>query len=237
MIFGQSSQKYLPPIRWLVCIAIGVVLCASNTAFAKSRKAFAKLKNIQKAKALQGHTLYDFHQKTKLWQKPLRHLWVSSGFGYRSGDRHDGVDFKAKSGEPIYAADHGRVIYASQRISGYGKMVILKHESGLATLYAHQSKLRVRQGDWVRRGQLIGFVGSTGRSSGAHLHFEVRDGIRALDPMQVVAQYRMRPVFAQRRVAFHRVSRIQEYRKRKQGYRSVRKGRRLASASDYVVRR
>ncbi|HEY5528422.1 MAG TPA: peptidoglycan DD-metalloendopeptidase family protein [Thermoleophilia bacterium] len=113
---------------------------------------------------------------------------VTSGFGYRMHPifhvmkMHTGVDISAGMGTPIKAAAAGTVIFAGWR-GGYGQAVIISHGNGLATLYAHQSKLLVSVGDKVKRGEVIGKVGSTGYSTGPHLHFEVRVGGNPVDPM------------------------------------------------------
>lgn len=103
--------------------------------------------------------------------------WISSPFGIRDGRPHEGLDIAAGAGEPIKAVRGGRVIFAGPR-GTYGLTVILDHGNGLTTLYAHCSRLLVREGDGVTAGQIIAEVGSTGRSTGPHLHLEVRlDGI------------------------------------------------------------
>ncbi len=110
---------------------------------------------------------------------PIVDGWYSSNFGYRidpfSGQRsmHDGIDFTADSGTAIVAAASGKVVFAS-RHPQYGKMIEIDHGNGLVSRYAHASVLAVKEGDFVVRGQRIANVGSTGRSTGPHLHFEVR---------------------------------------------------------------
>jgi murein DD-endopeptidase MepM/ murein hydrolase activator NlpD len=109
---------------------------------------------------------------------PVTEGFVGSGFGSRldpfSGQMtmHAGLDFAAPVGTPILAAAGG-VVSAAEQNPAYGNMVVVDHGNGLQTLYAHASKLEVRAGDIVRTGQQIARVGSTGRSTGAHLHFEV----------------------------------------------------------------
>ena len=119
---------------------------------------------------------------------PLANPVITSSFGYRIhpiyGDRrlHAGIDLRATSGTPIYAAAPGEVVYAGWR-GGYGNCVIIDHGGGVATLYAHQSSMAVAEGEEVSRGDVIGAVGSTGFSTGPHLHFEVRvDGV-PVDPL------------------------------------------------------
>ena len=103
-------------------------------------------------------------------------------YGVRGGQRHDGIDIAAPEGTTIHAAGDGTVIFAGEQ-SGYGSIVILRHEGGLVTLYAHASKVLVDEGARVRRGDPIARVGQTGRTTGPHLHIEVRDGTRPRNPL------------------------------------------------------
>ena len=112
---------------------------------------------------------------------------VFSRFGMRRGRRHQGVDLPLKTGTPVVAAFDGRV-RASTYNSGYGNLVIIRHENGLETYYGHLSKREVEVGDWVRAGDEIGLGGSTGRSTGPHLHFETRYQGFAFDP-EWIADY------------------------------------------------
>ncbi|MFN0027546.1 MAG: M23 family metallopeptidase, partial [Acidimicrobiales bacterium] len=107
--------------------------------------------------------------------------WITSEYGTRWGRMHWGVDFESDYGVPIYAARQGTVLEADW-MSGYGLAVIIDHGGGLSTLYAHQDELNVSAGQWVERGELIGWVGTTGNSTGPHLHFEVYEGTQAVDP-------------------------------------------------------
>lgn len=106
---------------------------------------------------------------------------VTSGFGMRWGRLHAGLDVAAGSGTPIRAAAAGTVVFAGV-MGGYGNVVVLGHGGGLTTLYAHQSRLAASVGAAVARGQVIGFVGSTGHSTGPHLHFETRVDGRPRNP-------------------------------------------------------
>lgn len=110
---------------------------------------------------------------------PILDGWYSSNFGYRidpfNGQQsmHEGIDFPAEAGTPIVAAASGKVIYAEWHAQ-YGKMLEIDHGNGLVSRYAHASNLLIKEGDLVVRGQRVATVGSTGRSTGPHLHFEVR---------------------------------------------------------------
>lgn len=114
---------------------------------------------------------------------------MASGYGWRSDPftkarkRHKGMDFTAPRGTPIYATGNGKVIRADNRSSGFGKHVRIDHGFGYVTLYAHMSKYNVKKGQKVKRGDIIGFVGNTGRSKGAHLHYEVRYNKNAINPI------------------------------------------------------
>jgi murein DD-endopeptidase MepM/ murein hydrolase activator NlpD len=106
----------------------------------------------------------------------------TSGFGPRGGRRHAGIDLAAPRGTPIYAAAEG-VVKTAERESGYGNVVRIQHAFGLETVYAHLSKIRVRPGQTLSRGVQIGDMGSTGRSTGSHLHYEVRVNGQPVNPM------------------------------------------------------
>ena len=107
---------------------------------------------------------------------------ITERFGPRGDRFHAGVDFPAGAGTAVLAAAPGRVVYAGWRPGGFGRVVMLAHGGGVRTLYAHLARVDVRLGARVERGMRIGLVGSTGRSSGPHLHFEVRLSGAAVDP-------------------------------------------------------
>ena len=108
---------------------------------------------------------------------------VISPFGMRSGKKHDGIDIAAPEGSAVLAAAEGEIIYSDDGIRGYGNIVMLKHDDGFITVYAHNEENLVKVGDFVRRGEIIGKVGNTGHSSGPHLHFEVRKDRRPRNPL------------------------------------------------------
>ena len=122
---------------------------------------------------------------------------VTSAFGLRHDPfdghltRHAGVDLAAREGEDIRAAAGGVVLRAGAR-GGYGDAVEIDHGGGVTTLYAHASELLVREGEQVAPGQPIARVGQTGRATGSHLHFELREGGRPVDPSRALKNYRLR---------------------------------------------
>lgn len=106
-------------------------------------------------------------------------------FSRRGRERHKGVDLSASRGTPVHAAGAGMVVRA-ERGGGYGRVVIIDHGGGLETRYAHLQKILVEEGDFVPAGGLVGKVGSSGRATGPHLHFEVRKGGRAVAPNRIL---------------------------------------------------
>lgn len=114
---------------------------------------------------------------------------IASGFGYRidpvykTVKMHAGLDFAAPQGTPIYATANGTISTAGNSGDGYGNHVIIDHGYGYETLYGHMFKVKVRNGQRVKRGQIIGYVGSTGKSTGPHCHYEVHKNDRPLDPV------------------------------------------------------
>jgi len=125
---------------------------------------------------------------------PIRGARITSRFSYKRWHPilhryrpHLGVDWGAKRGTPLYAIDKGRVIYAGW-MRGYGKVVKIDHGRGVVSLYAHQSRIKVRRGRYVKRGEVIGFVGSTGRSTGPHVHFGLYKNGRAVNPLHYLGK-------------------------------------------------
>lgn len=113
---------------------------------------------------------------------PIENGTVSSAFGPRGLGFHDGIDIAAAPGTPVLAAADGAVAYAAE-LRGYGRVIIVRHDDGYATVYAHNRENRVREGQRVRRGEVIAKVGASGRASGPNLHFEVRRDNTARNPL------------------------------------------------------
>jgi murein DD-endopeptidase MepM/ murein hydrolase activator NlpD len=116
---------------------------------------------------------------TYIW--PLTRVEVSSPFGQRWGRLHSGIDLRAPRGTPVKASSHGRVIFSGRK-SGYGKIIIIAHAGGVETTYAHNSRNLVVVGQRVKKGKVIAKVGRTGNATGYHLHFEIRQRGKAINP-------------------------------------------------------
>ena len=117
---------------------------------------------------------------------PVSSYTFTSGFKMRWGRLHGGVDLAVPEGTPVYAADNGKVIVAGNLGDGYGNYIILDHQNGYKTLYAHNSELLVSVGDVVARGEQIALSGNTGNSTGPHVHFEIQVNDEKVDPQQFV---------------------------------------------------
>lgn len=123
-----------------------------------------------------------------------RFLWpvdgkIVSSFGPKKGGLHnDGINIAAPRGAPVRAAENGIVAYAGNELRGFGNLLLIKHADGWTSAYAHNQELLVRRGDQVKRGQIIAKVGSTGSVTSPQLHFELREGARAVDPSNLLSR-------------------------------------------------
>ena len=110
---------------------------------------------------------------------------VIAGYGAKtSGKQNDGINVAVPEGTPVKAADDGVVTYAGNELKGYGNLVLIKHNNGYVTAYAHTSELLVKRGDTIKRGQIIAKSGQTGEVQSPQLHFEIRKGSTPVDPTQ-----------------------------------------------------
>ncbi|MDX8403371.1 MAG: M23 family metallopeptidase [Mariprofundaceae bacterium] len=177
-------------IRWPYTIYVGQRLSLTRVApkpqYMPTPKARAKTKKVARKKTaskkyVSPHRKPAVNGSVKLrW--PLK-ATVTSRFGRRGSRMHDGIDIGAKAGTPVHAAASGEVVYSDQRLTGYGKLIIVRHSQDMFTAYAHNQRNLVRKGDQVKAGDIIARVGKTGRASGPHLHFEVRRGPTPVDPI------------------------------------------------------
>ena len=156
---------------------------------------------LRKELAIQSKSLDDILKMAKAKDKllaaipaiqPVRNENLKSmvsGFGYRTDPftkarkMHEGMDFTAKTGTPIYATGDGVVERADNTASGFGNHIVIRHGFGYETLYAHLSRYKCRSGQRIKRGDIIGYVGSTGRSEGPHLHYEVHKNGKIVNPL------------------------------------------------------
>lgn len=126
------------------------------------------------------------------FEAPLKGYKINSKFGLRKlaieakARAHKGVDIAAPTGTSVHVTGQGRVVRAGYQAGGYGNFIEVKHPNGMTSLYAHLSRIHVRQGQKVTADQVIGQVGSTGYSTGPHLHFEVRQNGRQVNPAKIV---------------------------------------------------
>ena len=131
-------------------------------------------------KAISPTTTTQTDSNQMVWPSPGT---LSSGYGMRHGRMHQGIDLTRDRGKNIVAAASGVVIFAGNK-KGFGKTIIIDHGDGMNTLYAHSEKLYVSKGDTVKQGDLISKMGSTGKSTGIHLHFEVRKNGQPQNPLR-----------------------------------------------------
>lgn len=117
-----------------------------------------------------------------LFRWPVNGKIISQFGSGNDGQRNDGINIAATMGQPIRAAASGKVTYAGDELKGYGNLVLMKHANGYVTAYAHAEKIVVGRGDYVSKGQVIGYAGDTGDVRVPQLHFEIRHGVRPVDP-------------------------------------------------------
>lgn len=119
---------------------------------------------------------------------PTRGGFMTSGYGERWNSFHKGIDIAGNMGDDVFASMDGKVIYAQYNDGGYGNLIIIEHEDDMNTYYGHLSDFYVKVGDKVKKGDVIGAVGSTGFSTGPHLHFELRVDNEPVDPTDYIVQ-------------------------------------------------
>ena len=120
------------------------------------------------------------------FQWPLKQYKITQGFKPFKKPPHLGIDLKADWGVDVLSSQSGRVVYAGQKFTGYGKTVIVEHNPSWTSLYSHLSQIKAKLGQTVKQGQVIGAVGSTGKSTGPHLHFEIMYKKRNVNPLNYI---------------------------------------------------
>jgi peptidoglycan hydrolase-like protein with peptidoglycan-binding domain len=121
--------------------------------------------------------------RSPIWLVPPLNSRIGDRFGPRGNGFHPGIDYPASAGTPVAAAGHGVVVFAGWDTTGYGNLVVVEHPLGVRSMYAHLSSIAVRRGQQVLAGSRVGLVGTTGFSTGPHLHFELRLKGAAVDPL------------------------------------------------------
>ncbi|MCC7332114.1 MAG: peptidoglycan DD-metalloendopeptidase family protein [Flavobacteriales bacterium] len=143
------------------------------------------------------------------FEMPTKNTVVTSHYGYRDGRNHNGIDLDLEVWDPVYASFEGMVRIALKH-PGYGRVVVIRHYNGLETLYAHLHRIKVKPGDIVEAGQIIGLGGSSGNSTGSHLHYEVRFKGKAINPKHIIS-------FNENKL----ISNVVELKKKKHSYLAV----------------
>ena len=167
-----GHHLWIPGAKQLVYVAPTVESAPSPG----SEKKYARKKRRTKAERKAAAA-----KRKLMW--PVRGGVLTSHFGTRNGSNHHGIDIGARRGTPIRAAGGGTVKFSGWGPTGYGLMIIIKHPGNLTTVYAHNSRNLVKKGSKVKRGQMIARVGKTGRATGPHVHFEVRNDTHAKNPL------------------------------------------------------
>ncbi len=197
-VYEQSTRMgkpYLMPDIKIARVKMGkkekfVYVDEDGDGFAETGKAVAY--TVKGKKKVTYTKKVPVNSKSARFGMPLRHVRITSSFSYRRYHPilkryrpHHGTDFGARKGTPLLAVNSGRVSFSGW-MGGYGNVVKIKHSGGYESLYAHQSRRRVKSGQQVKKGQVIGYVGSTGRSTGPHLHFGLKKHGRWINPMSVL---------------------------------------------------
>ncbi len=180
------STKYQSPIWAIREVNPGKKFVAGEIVLIPQAKGFMSKGRAPSSSYRPGIYDHFFHKEGYQWPVPDSRR-ISSDYGHRWGKRHAGIDIPAKTGTNIVAANDGVVVYSGDEYSGFGNLIVIAHRDGTFTMYGHNHRNKVDRGDIVRKGQVIGLVGNTGRSTGSHLHFEVRRNGSPIDPNRYVA--------------------------------------------------
>ena len=195
----QNSMDKLPTVvknRAMGGPSAGAALTSMTPGLASPENTFSVLKDLLQGLDSRLQTVRSNVDKRNslaaatpsIW---LTHGWLSSSMGNRADpltgekDFHPGLDISADTGDPVYATADGKIATAAMA-GNYGNLVVIDHGYGIETRYGHLSAFNVREGQPVKRGDLLGLVGATGRTTGSHLHYEVRANGRILNPLQLL---------------------------------------------------
>ncbi|QDK37805.1 M23 family metallopeptidase [Bdellovibrio sp. NC01] len=182
--------KQLVKTAGCMCITGTLISCSTFTSpvsssnFQTAGSDAGEKKVVQVRTAASDQPLTILQDVTFDW--PVDSARMTRGFLPKKKRPHLGIDLAAPKGTPILASQAGVVIYAGREFRGYGKMVLIESGEGWATLYAHFDKILVSEGQKVRKGEVIGAMGRTGRATGVHLHFEIRHNRGPIDPLPLL---------------------------------------------------
>lgn len=167
----------------LVAALGGLTACSTTTVHSSESDSSAYPYAVSETEAEQ--TLKDWQQKKQksYFDWPVDDARMTRGFLPNRRHPHKGIDLAARKNTPIMAAHDGTVIYAGHDFRGFGRMIMIEGDKGWATLYGHLNKIEVREGQKVHQGEVIAAMGSTGHSTGPHLHFEIRKLSGPVDPL------------------------------------------------------
>ena len=176
ILYSNNSWKYVRDREFVKDSSISTKNWATRTLFPYKEYPLSEMP---------ASLAIDLVDSLKCYHYPYKGS-IRSKYGIRYRRRHQGVDIPVKTGDPIYATFAGRVRISEYNRGGYGNLIIVRHDNGLETYYGHLSERLVQSGEWVEAGQIIGLGGSTGRSTGPHLHFDTRYYGQAFDPERLL---------------------------------------------------
>lgn len=196
---NAASLKYLLKLGVLCCLAYNLLIASSCSSSPTRISRELGQSSVEPVKIITKNSLINEELnrtpqsvvKHRYFDWPIDEARLTRGYSAdpvphpkkRKKRSHWGVDLAAQKGTPIYSSHPGIVVYSGKDFKGYGKMVLLEGENGWATIYAHLDKITVREGQKLRQGDLLGLMGRTGRVTGVHLHFEIRQNKDAYDPL------------------------------------------------------
>ncbi len=170
-----------------ILVALSLLLPACGTYRVVHKKKPVKVAQKKKASKKERKRTANVAKGQFLWPADGP---VNSPYGWRWGRMHDGIDIGGDGGDPILASARGEVVF-SDKLGGYGNLIVIKHPNGFFTAYGHNKKNLAKKGKRVKQGELIARMGRTGRATGDHLHFEIRDNDGTFDPQDILSGSRI----------------------------------------------